>query len=44
MKTYVLLLYDRKNNTILIPLISSDGRVTKSKIQYKFGGKYFEKI
>jgi hypothetical protein len=41
---YIKLLYDRGNNTILIPLINADGRVTKGKIKYQLRGKYFEKI
>jgi hypothetical protein len=37
------ILYDRKTNTIYIPLIWDDGTITKDYIKYRFNGKYFEK-
>lgn len=43
-RKYMDLIYDKKNKTIIIPLIEGDGKVTKKKIKYKFNGKYFEKI
>ena len=36
--------YDLKNKIITFPLISDDGKLTKSKIKYRFNGKYFEKL
>ncbi len=41
---YIKLIYDKKNKTIIIPLIKENGFITKQKIKYKFNGKYFEKI
>jgi hypothetical protein len=43
-RDYISLIYDKKNKTIIIPLINGDGKITKKKIKYKFKGKYFEKI
>jgi hypothetical protein len=36
--------YDRKTNTIYIPVVWEDGTITKDYIKYRFNGKYFEKI
>lgn len=41
---YIKLTFDKKNNTIVIPLIEADGKVTKGKIKYQLRDKYFEKI
>lgn len=41
---YMELIYDKKTQTIVIPLIKADGKVTKNKIKYTFTGKYFEKM
>ena len=41
---FIKLIYDKKNKTILIPLINADGKITKNKIKYKFNGHFFEKI
>ena len=41
---YMELIYDKKTQTIVIPLIKADGKVTKNKIKYRFTGKYFEKM
>jgi hypothetical protein len=38
------LTYDKKNQTIVIPLINENGKITKNKIRYQFKGSYFEKI
>lgn len=43
-RDYIDLIYDKKNKTIVIPLITEDGRITKNKIKYKFTGNFFEKI
>jgi hypothetical protein len=43
-KEYMELYYDKKNNTIVIPQINKDLKITKNKIKYKFNGKFFEKI
>lgn len=43
-RDYINLIYDKKNKTIIIPLIEGDGKITKKKIKYKFNGNYFEKI
>lgn len=43
-RDYIDLIYDNKNKSIVIPLISENGRITKNKIKYKFTGNYFEKI
>lgn len=40
---YMQPIYDKKTNTIIIPLITSDGKITKNKIKYQFNGAYFEK-
>jgi hypothetical protein len=36
--------YDKKTNTIIIPLLNENGRITTKKIKYQFKGEYFEKI
>ena len=41
---YAWLKYDKKSKTILIPLITAEGKLTKKKIKYQFKGEYFEKI
>lgn len=41
---YIEMKYDKITNTIIIPLINADGKITKNKIKYKFNGTYFEKI
>ena len=41
---YAWILYDKKSKTIILPLISENGKLTKRKIKYAFKGKYFEKI
>ena len=43
-RDYMELIYDKKTQTIVIPLIKADGKVTKNKIKYRFTGKYFEKM
>ena len=43
-RDYMELIYDKKTQTIVIPLIKADGKVTKNKIKYTFTGKYFEKM
>ena len=43
-RDYIDLKYDKKNKTIVIPLINEDGKITKNKIKYKFKGNFFEKI
>jgi hypothetical protein len=43
-RDYINLIYDKKNKTIVIPLINEDGKITKNKIKYKFTGNFFEKI
>ncbi len=41
---FIKLIYDKKNQTILIPLVNANGKITKNKIKYKFNGNFFEKI
>lgn len=36
--------YDKKTNTIIIPLLNENGRITTKKIKYQFKGEYFEKL
>lgn len=36
--------FDKKTQTILLPVIHGDGKLTKNKIKYKFNGNYFSKI
>jgi hypothetical protein len=43
-RDYIDLIYDKKNKTIVIPLINENGKITKNKIKYKFTGNFFEKI
>lgn len=43
-RDYMSLIYDKKNQTIVIPLINENGKITKNKIRYQFKGSYFEKI
>ena len=38
------LVYDKKNRTIIIPLIKDNGKLTNRKIKYKLKDKYFEKV
>ena len=38
------LVYDKKNKTIIIPLIKDNGKLTNRKIKYKLKDKYFEKV
>ena len=40
---FMRLIYDKNTNTIILPLINADGKVTKNKIKYQFTGQYFEK-
>ena len=39
-----LIKYDKNKKIIYIPVVHEDGKVTDKFIQYKFNGKYFEKI
>lgn len=43
-REYAWLEYDAKNKIIIMPLITSEGKLTKKKIKYQFKGTYFEKI
>ena len=43
-RDFIAMKYDKTTNTIIIPLITADGKITKNKIKYKFNGTYFEKI
>ncbi|MCL9807537.1 hypothetical protein NAT51_18585 [Flavobacterium amniphilum] len=43
-RDYMNMEYDTKTNTIIIPLLKEDGRITTKKIKYQFKGEYFEKI
>lgn len=43
-RDFMNLEYDRKTNTIIIPLLNEDGKITTKKIKYQFKGEYFEKI
>ena len=43
-RDYIAMKYDKATNTIIIPLINANGKITKNKIKYKFNGTYFEKI
>ena len=36
--------FDAVTNTIKIPLVNGDGKVTNKFITYKFNGTYFEKV
>ena len=43
-REYAWISYDKKDKTIMIPVILADGKLTKKKIKYQFNGIYFEKI
>lgn len=43
-RDYMNIEYDKKTNTIVIPLLNENGRITTKKIKYQFKGEYFEKI
>lgn len=36
--------YDKKTNTIILPLLDENGKLTVKKIKYQFNGVYFEKV
>ncbi len=36
--------FDQQTKTIHLPLVTADGKVTHSYIDYKFTGKYFERV
>jgi hypothetical protein len=36
--------FDEASNTILVPLVNLDGKVTEKYITYKFTGQYFERV
>ena len=38
------IVFDKKTQTISMPLVNVDGKVTKKFIKYKFTGKYFERL
>ena len=39
-----LITYDNLTQTIIIPIVLADGKVTNKFIHYKFTGEYFEKV
>jgi hypothetical protein len=43
-REYSYVEYDKEKQTISIPLLLEDGKLTQKKIRYHFTGKYFEKI
>ncbi len=36
--------FDEASNTIFVPLVNLDGKVTEKYITYKFNGQYFERV